>query len=201
MRKGGTSCSRRSTERWSRSFKRNPAGRSTWGAQRRALVAMPMMRNSDPPAQFLIRAGVARRNSARRSYRKGVRGSRQPTSADPPHPPCNIAGERERSHDARHRRLGELRGRRQCAFRNPITAITRQSPQASGSAPWPAGYVRSSITNRFEEAMMVSATRQIARGQRDSSAITESAQAEVRPLGSLEHLFWLLISITLFTLR
>jgi hypothetical protein len=40
--------------------------------------------------------------------------------------------------------------------------------------------------------MMVSATRQIARGQRDSSAITESAQAEVRPLGSLEHLFWLL---------
>src|SRR5262245_48606404 len=37
-----------------------------------------------------------------------------------------------------------------------------------------------------------SATRQIARGQRDSSAITESAQAEVRPLGSLEHLFWLL---------
>ena len=39
---------------------------------------------------------------------------------------------------------------------------------------------------------MVSATRQIARGQRDSSAITESAQAEVRPLGSLEHLFWLL---------
>jgi hypothetical protein len=40
--------------------------------------------------------------------------------------------------------------------------------------------------------MMVSATRQIARGQRDSSATTESAQAEVRPLGSLEHLFWLL---------
>ena len=40
--------------------------------------------------------------------------------------------------------------------------------------------------------MMVNATRQIARGQRDSSAITESAQAEVRPLGSLEHLFWLL---------
>jgi len=39
---------------------------------------------------------------------------------------------------------------------------------------------------------MVSATRRIARGQRDSSAITESAQAEVRPLGSLEHLFWLL---------
>ena len=37
---------------------------------------------------------------------------------------------------------------------------------------------------------MVSATRQIARG-RDSSAITESVQAEVRPLGSLEHLFWL----------
>jgi len=39
---------------------------------------------------------------------------------------------------------------------------------------------------------MVSVTRQIARGQWDSSAITESAQAEVRPLGSLEHLFWLL---------
>jgi len=39
---------------------------------------------------------------------------------------------------------------------------------------------------------MVSATRQIARGQRDSSAVTESAQAEVRSLGSLEHLFWLL---------
>src|SRR5215467_13680432 len=57
-------------------------------------------------------------------------------------------------------------------------------------ALWRAGYVRSSITNRFEEAMMVSATRQIARG-RDSSAITESVQAEVRPLGSLEHLFWL----------
>jgi len=92
----------------------------------------------------------------------------------------------------RHRWLGELRGRCQCAFRNPITAITRQSPQASGSALWRAGYVRSSIINRFEEAMMVSATRQIARGQRDSSAITESAQAEVRPLGSLEHLFWLL---------
>ena len=55
-----------------------------------------------------------------------------------------------------------------------------------------AGYVRSSITNRFEEAMMVSATRKIARGQQDSSAITESAQAEVRALGSLEHLFWLL---------
>src|SRR5262245_61920708 len=57
-------------------------------------------------------------------------------------------------------------------------------------ALWRAGYVRSSITTRFEEAMMVSATRQIALG-RDSSAITESVQAEVRPLGSLEHLFWL----------
>src|SRR5262249_3384189 len=61
-----------------------------------------------------------------------------------------------------------------------------------GQALWRVGYVRSSIINRFEEAMMVSATRQIARGQRDSSATTESAQAEVRPLGSLEHLFWLL---------
>ena len=39
---------------------------------------------------------------------------------------------------------------------------------------------------------MVNATRQVARDQRDSSAVTESAQAEVRPLGSLEHLFWLL---------
>src|SRR5215471_12063107 len=49
LRKGGTRCragtqGRRSTERWSRSFKRNPADRSTWGAQRRALVATPMMR-------------------------------------------------------------------------------------------------------------------------------------------------------------
>jgi hypothetical protein len=46
------------------------------------------------PPQFLIRA-VALRNSARRSCRKGVRGSRQPTSADLPHPQCNIAVERE----------------------------------------------------------------------------------------------------------
>jgi hypothetical protein len=132
---------------------------------------------------------------------KGVRGSRQPTSADLPHPQRNIAVERERSHDVRHRWLGELRGRCQFAFRNPITAIMRQSPQASGSALWRAGYVRSSIINRFEEAMMVSATRQIARGQRDSSAITESAQAEVRHSDRLSTCFGYLISITSFTLR
>src|SRR5262245_15163853 len=38
---------------------------------------------------------------------------------------------------------------------------------------------------------MVSATRQIARDQRDSSAVTESEQDAIRSLGSLEHLFWL----------
>src|SRR5215831_4571946 len=40
--------------------------------------------------------------------------------------------------------------------------------------------------------MMVNATRQIARDQRDSSAVTESEQDAIRSLGSLEHLFWLL---------
>jgi Condensation domain len=40
--------------------------------------------------------------------------------------------------------------------------------------------------------MMVNATRQIARHQRDSSAVHESAPDAVRSLGSLEHLFWLL---------
>jgi len=39
---------------------------------------------------------------------------------------------------------------------------------------------------------MVNATRQIARDQRDSSAVTELAQDAIRSLGSLEHLFWLL---------
>src|SRR5262249_6204736 len=40
--------------------------------------------------------------------------------------------------------------------------------------------------------LMVNATRQIARDQRDSSAVTELAQDAIRSLGSLEHLFWLL---------
>jgi NRPS condensation-like uncharacterized protein len=40
--------------------------------------------------------------------------------------------------------------------------------------------------------MMVNATRQVARDQRDSSAVTESEQDAIRSLGSLEHLFWLL---------
>jgi len=39
---------------------------------------------------------------------------------------------------------------------------------------------------------MVNATRQVARDQRDSSAVTESEQDAIRSLGSLEHLFWLL---------
>ena len=60
--------------------------------------------------QFLIRAPVALRNSARRSCRKGVRGSGQPTSAALPHPQCNIAVERERSHDVRHRWLVSYEG-------------------------------------------------------------------------------------------
>ena len=38
---------------------------------------------------------------------------------------------------------------------------------------------------------MVNATRQVARDQRDSSAVTESEQDAIRSLGSLEHLFWL----------
>ena len=75
--------------------------------------------------------------------------------------------------------------------RNLITASTRQSPQVSGSAPRASRVVGSSISTRFEEAMMVNATRQVARDQRASSAVTESAQDAVRSLGSLEHLFWL----------
>src|SRR5262249_24539230 len=39
--------------------------------------------------------------------------------------------------------------------------------------------------------MMFNATRQIARDRRDGSAVNESAQDAVRPLGPLEHLFWL----------
>src|SRR5258708_9461835 len=39
---------------------------------------------------------------------------------------------------------------------------------------------------------MVNATRQVARDQRDSSAVTESEQDVLRSLGWLEHLFWLL---------
>src|ERR1700745_3356513 len=49
----------------------------------------------------------------------------------------------------------------------------------------------SSISNRFEEAMMVNATRQTARDPRDSSKVTYPTPAVVRSLGSLEHLFWL----------
>ena len=49
----------------------------------------------------------------------------------------------------------------------------------------------SSISNRLKVLLMVNATRQIARDQRDSSAVTESAQDAVRSLGSLEHVFWL----------
>jgi hypothetical protein len=72
-----------------------------------------------------------------------------------------------------------------------ITAITRQSPQVSGSAPLVSWIYWSSISNRFEEAMMVNTTRQVVRDQRDSSTVTESASDAVRSLGSLEHLFWL----------
>jgi Condensation domain len=39
---------------------------------------------------------------------------------------------------------------------------------------------------------MVNATRQVARDQQDSSAVTQSEQDVIRSLGSLEHLFWLL---------
>ncbi len=38
---------------------------------------------------------------------------------------------------------------------------------------------------------MVNTTQQVARDQRDSPAVTESAQDAIRSLGSLEHLFWL----------
>src|SRR3984893_14137665 len=38
---------------------------------------------------------------------------------------------------------------------------------------------------------MVNITQQVARDQRDSPAVTESAQDAIRSLGSLEHLFWL----------
>jgi hypothetical protein len=38
---------------------------------------------------------------------------------------------------------------------------------------------------------MINATREVARDQRDSSAVTEPAQDAIRSLGSLEHLFWL----------
>jgi hypothetical protein len=39
---------------------------------------------------------------------------------------------------------------------------------------------------------MINARWQVARDQRDSSAVTESEQDAIRSLGSLEHLFWLL---------
>jgi hypothetical protein len=39
---------------------------------------------------------------------------------------------------------------------------------------------------------MVNATRQVARDQQDSSAVTQSEQDVIRSVGSLEHLFWLL---------
>ena len=118
------------------------------------LVAMPMMRNSPPsmnirptcPVPDPRSRGAAKQCAPVLSKGRqglGTTNLRRPTSSA-----MQYRG-RERSHDVRHRRLGELRWRCQCAFRNPITAITRQSPQASGSALWRVGYVRSSITNRF----------------------------------------------------